>query len=69
LAHIWAKERRAFRDDREEQLVKLAILLSKLLELVRRRQHSDGIAGADAGLICIKLLEEILNAVNCVLKS
>jgi hypothetical protein len=69
LAHIWAKERRSFRDDREEQLVKLAILLAKLLELVRRRQRSDGITGSDAGLIWIKLLEEILNAVDRILKS
>jgi hypothetical protein len=69
LAHIWAREKRGFTDQREEQLVKLAILLSNLLELVRHSKESGGFGGTNAIHLWMAMLQETSIAIDRVLHS
>ena len=68
LAHIWAKEKKAFSDDREEQLVKLAILLGNLSELVRHSKGLGDFGGTNAMHLWMTLLQETSSAIDRVLK-
>jgi len=67
-AFIWAQEKKAFSDDQEERLVRLAILLSKLLELVRQSQTSADSGGATIHL-WIAMLQQTSQAIDAVLRS
>jgi hypothetical protein len=69
LAHIWAKEKKAFSDDSEEQLVKLAILLGNLSQLVRRSKGSGDFGGTNSIHLWVSLLQETLTTIDRVLKS
>jgi hypothetical protein len=69
LAHIWAKESRAFSDEKEEQWVKLAILLANLLRFVRHAKGSSNFGETNVVHLWTALLQETLTAIERVLAS
>jgi hypothetical protein len=68
-AHVWAKERKAFSTEKEEQLVQLAILLSKLLALVRQSNPSRPSVDPTAIHLWTGLLYEISRAIDKILNE
>ena len=68
-AYIWAQEKKAFSGDQEERLVRLAILLSKLLELVRESKASADSGRADTIHLWMALLQKTSEAIDAVLRS
>jgi hypothetical protein len=68
-AHIWAQENRAFNSDEEEQLVRLSILLSKLLELLHQSRRLDEVGNTDAIHLWVTLLQETSIAIDRVLNA
>jgi hypothetical protein len=67
-AFFWARQRRAFRDEQEEQLVRLGVLLQKLLVLVRAAQQ-EGVAKPGDIHLWMALLTETSRSIDLVLKS
>jgi hypothetical protein len=66
-AYFWALERRAFRDQDEEQLVRLSMLLRTLNALIRTGK--TGSVATDDTTLWIMLLTEASRAIDHVLGS
>ena len=64
-ATFWAQERRAFRSEKEEELVQLGILLFRVLELIR--DQSSGPAKHGQAVHWTALLDEASKAIERVL--
>jgi hypothetical protein len=66
-AYFWALERRAFRDQDQEQLVRLGVLLRRLNGLIRTWNTSS--VATDDNTLWIMLLTEASRAIDHVLRS
>jgi hypothetical protein len=69
-ASFWAQERKAFASEKEEELVKLGILLSKLMELIRQMPApGNGDADTSGIHLWMALLQELLKSINRLLNE
>lgn len=66
-AFFWSKERRAFRDQDEENLVRLGVLLRRLNDLIRT--WNPGSVATDDTALWIMLLTEASRGIGRILKS
>jgi hypothetical protein len=70
-AAFWAQERRAFSDEKEEELVQLGVLLIRLIALIRGANRTTTVPGADSAQLHLwfTTLNETVKAVDRILNN